>query len=232
MLEARRDAGFRALASFPDPEFRYLSPDLFPVFSNRLPSPSRPEYAEFVQWLSAPETPHDPIAMLGLTGGQRITDSFEVFPTPDRDENGLFHIRFFLHGLSHFPPAAQARADKLKPGEPLLLQHDFQNRFDRRALMLRTSEQTVGDIYSLGFCPRFLLHDLETVIASGDGAADVRVVKVNPFPAPSSFRVMCSLSASWPPGYEPFSSDEYQPFKALLPPRFVSPGIGTYSANP
>jgi hypothetical protein len=220
MLHAHKEAGFRALPSFPEPEYRYLSTELFPLFSNRLPNQSRPDYHDFVQYLNVPESPHDPIAMLGLSGGRRVTDNFEVFPQPVRDATGVFHIRFFVHGLSHFPPASNARADHLQAGERLLLQHDFQNPFDARALMLRTAEQTPGDLYPIGFCPRYLLDDLMKVVRTGSPV--VTVEKVNPTPAPAWFRVLCGLSAIWPANYEPFAGEQYQPLSESLPPRYVA----------
>jgi hypothetical protein len=56
MLDAHTDAGFRALPSFPDPDYRYLSVDLFPLFSNRLPNPTRPDYQDFAQYLISERT--------------------------------------------------------------------------------------------------------------------------------------------------------------------------------
>lgn len=227
MLAAHQQAGFRTLASFPDPYTRYLSPELFPLFSNRLPQTSRPDYQEFVQWVSAPESVHDPIALLALSGGRRVTDTFEVFPSPTRDPEGILHIRFFVHGLRHMSQASIARAEQLKVGDRLLLQHDFQNPYDSRALMLRTSEQTPNDVYPIGFCPRYLLDDLFALIHSDETVPIVTVAKVNPAPAPMWFRVMCSLTAAWPSQYEPFSGQAYQPISEGLRTRFIAPNTPT-----
>jgi hypothetical protein len=164
--------------------------------------------------------------MLGLSGGRRVTDSFEVFSEPIRDERGLFHIRFFVHGLSHLSSSSNTRAEQLQPGERLLLQHDFQNPFDHRALMLRTAEHSQGDLYPIGFCPRYLLEDLFHVIPTGSPI--VTVEKVNPAPAPAWFRVLCSLSATWPIGYQPFSGVQYQPIKDSLAPRYVASATLTH----
>lgn len=222
MLAAQASVAFKPLPSFPDPYARYLSTELFPLFSNRLPSPSRPEFLSFIEWIGAPESPNDPIAMLGLSGGRRVTDTFEMFPHPVKGESGGFHIRFFLHGLSHMSTESQRRADHLRVGERLLLQHDFQNPFDPRALMVRTAENSPNDLYSLGYCPRYLIDDLFEVIRSNPKEAVVTVVKVNAPPAPTWFRVLCSLSAVWPLGYQPFSGEQYQPVGESLPVRFVT----------
>src|SRR5579872_6016615 len=71
---------FEALPSFPDIHTVYESDQLFPIFTNRVLSPSRPEYRDMLQWLSVSEAEIDPVAILARTGGQRVTDTFEVFP--------------------------------------------------------------------------------------------------------------------------------------------------------
>ena len=232
MEHASQVAGFRPLASFPESYVRYLSPELFALFSNRLPQTSRPDYAEFVQWLSAPETVYDPIALLALSGGRRVTDTLEVFPCPVRDSTGLFHIRFFVHGLRHLSAASIVRAEKLIVGERLLLQHDFQNPHDPYALMLRTSELSENDIYPIGFTPRYLLEDLHSLLRTGQSAPIVTVAKVNPSPAPVWFRVMCSLTAAWPANYQPFAGHAYQPIAESLTTRFVAPSAAISATIP
>lgn len=49
----------------------YESATLFPMFSNRLISKSRPEYADYLRWLGLAGGSKDPMAMLALTGGIR-----------------------------------------------------------------------------------------------------------------------------------------------------------------
>lgn len=49
----------------------YESATLFPMFSNRLISKSRPEYADYLRWLGLAGGGKDPMAMLALTGGIR-----------------------------------------------------------------------------------------------------------------------------------------------------------------
>ncbi len=103
--KAGEKAGFRRLAAFPELEPVYESRELFPLFANRLPRPSRPEYAQFVQCLNVPRDEADPIALLARSGGRRATDSLEVYPCPEPDAEGLYHLHFLLHGLRHLPEA-------------------------------------------------------------------------------------------------------------------------------
>jgi hypothetical protein len=100
-LEAKDKAGFEPIVSFPYFDQHYRSSDLFPLFANRLLRPSRPEFKDFVQWLNIPEQEDDPIALLARSGGKRKTDNFEVFPCPERDADGNYHIHFFTHGLRY-----------------------------------------------------------------------------------------------------------------------------------
>jgi hypothetical protein len=212
--EAERYGGFTAIPGFPDREQVYESEALFPLFSNRLLPRSRPDYPEWVEWLSLPEHDDDPVALLARSGGQRATDNFEVYPAPERRSDGGYHVHFFAHGLRHFPPSSVARAARLRPGEPLLLMHDFQNLVDPRALMLRTAEIEAGDIHSVGFCPRYLLSDVLELLEQSPDSAKVAVERVNPPPAPTQFRLLCNLTLQWPTNFEPFSGSEHQPIPA------------------
>ena len=138
-LDARK-GGFQSIPPFEDWHAIYRSEDLFPLFANRLPSPDRRDYGQFVEYLNFPREEHDPIALLSRSGGRRATDSFEVFPCPERTPDGLYHVHFFAHGLRHLPASSAERVNSLRSGEPLLLVHDFQNPHNPRALLLRTED--------------------------------------------------------------------------------------------
>jgi hypothetical protein len=201
---------FEAIPSFPDIHTVYEADELFPLFSNRVLPQSRPEYHDMLKWLSVPETEYDPVAILARTGGRRVTDAFEVFPCPEPLEGGTYQLHFLVHGLSHMPPEAVVRAEKLKPGEPLLVMKDIQNPQDKLALLLRTAEQYPGDMYLVGYCPRYLREDFLTLIDEGSLPV-VSVVRVNLAPAPVQFRVLCRVEMRWPKGFEPFAGYDYQP---------------------
>jgi hypothetical protein len=209
--EATREGDFTTLPGFPERERIYESEELFPLFANRLLPRSRPDYAEWVEWLSLAEHEDDPVALLARSGGQRATDSFEVFPAPEPRPDGSYHVHFFAHGLRHFPAASAERALRLQPGDPLLLMHDFQNEVDPRALMLRTAEQETGDLHPVGYCPRYLLADVLDLLEQNPHSARVAVERVNTPPAPVQYRLLCSLTMRWPAGFRPFSGRAYQP---------------------
>jgi hypothetical protein len=221
--KARTEAGFEALASFPEFEALYQSSELFPLFANRLLPKSRGEYRQFVEWMSAGPDEADPVALLARSGGRRATDALELFQAPERDDSGQLRLRFFVHGIQHFSPVAVERVLKLEYGESLLLMHDFQNSHDPNALMLRTAEVTPGDIYPVGYCPRYLLADLYELLKTAPQEAHINVQRVNPPPAPIWFRLLCVLTTNWPAGYRPLAGRDYQPYSGAERVVFIPP---------
>lgn len=206
VTQANETSGFQPLLSFPSFEQVYTSTHLFPVFANRLMSRSRPDYADFVQWLNLPQHQDDPIAILARSGGQRETDTFTVFPLPEPDEEGRYHIHFFSHGLRHLPKCSLERIDSFKPEDKLWLAHEFQNPYDSQALTLNTN-----DHYIVGYCPRYLNNEVFELLAINSHAVDVRVERVNQSPTPLQFRLLCNITAQWSDELRPFSKPEYQP---------------------
>jgi len=195
VLEAKVKCGFEPLLSFPDFSKVYTSQKLFPLFSNRVMPRSRPDYPEFVQWLNLPQH----------SGGQRVTDNFEVFPCPEPDENGRYRIHFFAHGLRHLPKPAIERINGLQVGELLSLAHEFQNRHDPSALLLCTEDHWI-----VGYCPRYLCGDFFQIISQDRELVRLEVDRLNQPPTPLQFRLLCKMTADWR-DFRPFSSPMYQP---------------------
>lgn len=217
--QAHIEAGFQPLASFPDLHRFYVSEQLFPLFSNRLLPRSRPDYREYLQWLSVAESESDPVSILARSGGGRVTDTLEVFPCPEKNSQGEYEVHFLVHGLAHMPLASADRAMQLKPNEPLLAMRDFQNPKDPDAIALRTAEESERDTYLIGYCPRYLRADLLQLLKSGL-SPKITVERVNPPPAPIQLRVLCRSVTHWPDGFRPFSTEEYSP---LLPVGALTP---------
>lgn len=206
---AFKRGSFLPFPSFPDLEVTYESPRLFPFFSNRLVPKGRPDYADFVRWISARHQEEDPIALLGASGGRRQTDSdtLQLFPHPEPDQKGRYHLHFFSHGSSHMPEASVERILRLKPGDRLLIGRDIQNPHDSGALTLRTSDELPNDFYFAGFMPRYLASEIRSALEA-DAAAQVRVIRVNPPPAPVQFRLLCCLFFQG--NFQLFQGEEYQ----------------------
>lgn len=213
--QAAQEGSFRPLEVFPNLNETYYSHELFPVFLNRIPKACRDDYKQYVQWLDFGQDPQDPIALLARSGGQRATDTFEMFPCPEPDEHGQCIIHFFAHGLRYLSPDSLNRILQLKPGETLLLAADLQNRCDIRALALRTNEAFSGDRYLVGYVPRYLASDVHAFMqAPNESLVRVVVERLNPPPAPLQFRLLCRLSAVVSDGFRSFSSEAFQPIAA------------------
>ncbi|HVG46217.1 MAG TPA: hypothetical protein VM890_15850 [Longimicrobium sp.] len=215
-LAARAEAGFRPLAAFPQLTATYRSPELFALFSNRLLPRSRPDYREFIEWLHIPANEVEPFVILARSGGRRATDTFEVFPEPQVDENGIAVLHFFIHGIGHSAEGAVQRA--LAEGERLLLLHDLQNPFDRNALALRTVDSSPGDFHLLGFCPRYVSEEVLSVVREHPERVRVEVAHVNPPPAPAQMRVLCSMRLPIGAASGLFRGAKYQPLTNQVEP--------------
>lgn len=207
-----RDAGFHPLASFPDLNEVYVSSALFPLFANRLPPRSRPDYKDFVQWLDLGPGEADPLALLSRSGGQRETDMFEVFPGPEPTADGRYESAFFVHGLRHRGPEAEKEASNLRPGEPLLLHDEPANSADPRAVQVLTSIRGTH----LGYVPRYLCEDVHSLRNAGAEQVRARVRRANPAPTPTQFRLLCEVEAPWPDGFSPLASADFQPIQSLV----------------
>ena len=206
VTQAQAESGFQLLHSFPDPDRIYSSSELFPLFSNRLMRPSRPDYQDYLQWLNIPQDENDPIAILARSEGRKATDTFAVFPEPEINQNGSYYLHFFLHGLRYMPESSIERVKQLQPEELLYLTQDFQNPYDSKALLLRTEDR-----YNLGYCPRYLAADIGEILNENPESVCVRIERINPAPTPIQFRLLCNLTAQCHDGFQPFSSQDYQP---------------------
>jgi HIRAN domain len=199
--------------SFPDLDQVYVSREPFPLFANRLPPTSRPDYDEFLEWLDLSGGGGDPMVLLARSGGQRETDTFEVFPRPEPSSEGRYNSIFFAHGLRYLARAEEA-ARALQPGEPLVLRADPENPHDSDALRILT---TLGGVH-LGFVPRYLCDDVHRLQeAAGEDSVTVKVHRVNAPPTPVQFRLLCALDSPWPAGFRPMSSSDFEPLHSLAP---------------
>jgi hypothetical protein len=207
---ARTLAGFHPFPGMSDLEEVYRSQTLFPLFANRLLSSSRPEYEAWLTWSGFdPRQPPAPLALLGVTEGIRQTDALEVFPCPmPGASDGKYRTHFFVHGLRHASPQAQARLATLQTGDALSIELEDNNAHDPQAVAVWVD----GDErLRLGYVPRYLARDARTLAGHvGSGAIELRVVRINPG-APLQMRLLCSLIAPWPPGFDPCSGIEFGP---------------------
>ena len=200
---AQKEAGFPLLLEFPTLQRAYTSRELFPLFRNRVMNPSRPDLVDYMHSLDLSEEA-DPIEILAVSGGGRVTDSYEVFPKIEKDSDGSFACRFFLHGWRHVNTQAQRRIDLLTAGEPLYLTLELTNQVTRLAVQIQTK-----DYHMVGWAPRYLVRDLTEAMA-GTAEYSARVVRLNPLPAPSKQRVLIEMHGRWR-DHQPMSNEDFRP---------------------
>ena len=101
----------------------------------------------------------------------------------------------------------------LSVGTRLFINHDVQNEFDSRALILRTE-----DLHFVGYCPRYFTQDFFELICNFPKQVNVTIERVNPSPTPIQFRLLCSLTAKWSDDFHPFSDPIFQILRKDLQP--------------
>ncbi len=203
---AEQFSNFRPFGRMNDLHTAYVSNELFPLFSNRILSKSRPEYREYLQWLGLNESNYDELDELSRTGGLRTTDSVELIPCPNKTHDARYEVFFFTRGLRHFFPDYQKRAENLSCGDQLFLIQDVQNKFDPSALLLRTNDP----MSLIGYVPRYYSGEFSYLLGVNEAdAVKVSVVRLNEN-APMQYRVLCKLQSPWPSNFMPCSNDEFK----------------------
>ena len=202
-LQAKKEVGFSALPAFPDLRRRYESAELFPLFRNRVLASNRKDFDEYLETLGLAD--NDPMEILSLTGGERQTDSFEVFPKIEKRDDGSFACRFFLHGLRHVSEAARERANSLKPGDKLGVSLELNNPKTKMAIQLTVRE----DYLILGWTPHYLVPDLLAAI-SEKPEVTAQVVRVNQNSVPPFRRILVEFGGKLPDKFELMSSKQFQ----------------------
>ena len=205
-LRAQEEANFPPLLAFPELKKEYKSPELFYLFQNRVMNPNRPDFAEHIKRLGLPEDSNpDPFQILSVSGGQRATDFYEVFPKIVKNADGGFVTRFFLHGWRYTTEFAQERLNRLEPEEKLYVTLELNNPATNVAVQLQTQ-----DYHMIGWAPRYLVSDLTKAIAGSSGEYEAKVVRINPAPAPMKQRVLIELRGNLGK-HEPMIGEDFRP---------------------
>ncbi len=212
---AERLKGFSPFPGMTDIEVVYESDALLPIFQNRMLSRSRPEYQDFLTWSGFdPESPPEPLDLLGITEGLRATDTLELFPCPQADANNRYSINFFIHGIRHMPEQAREEILRLNSAESLGFMPDVSNPTDPAAIAVRTCPPR--DRLLIGYLPSYLSRDVKT-LSRYVRAQDIRlfVTRVNP-DAPLQQRLLCHVDAPWPKSFSPCAGEEFQPIPEMI----------------
>jgi len=204
-LKAHKDVGFEPLLAFPEFEKDYLSDELFPLFKNRVLSSKRADFSEYIEWLDLDRGHADPISILSVSGGERVTDNLEVFPKVTADADGNFHVRFFLHGIRHLGNKAIERVAQLQTGEELRVLVELNNPATRVAIPLLT-----GDYQMIGWAPRYLVEDIIKCVPAAP-TLSAKIARINDEVSPLNQRILIDYTGRAPKGEEPMSTPDFKP---------------------
>ncbi len=138
---------FDILPEFPDTtrsiENPYTSKHLFPTFSQRIPSPKRPDFDKLMH-LWGVESPDDALEILGVSGGMQATDQLELADYRTIDDDLSRPLIFRLAGAQHYP-----HSEAVHTGEHLQLRRDYENQYDRYATKVEAAHGI-----QIGWVPR------------------------------------------------------------------------------
>lgn len=193
--------GFLPFLSFPDWERTYTSQRLFPMFSQRIMSPRRPDFSEFLRQLHLSEDA-TPWEQLARSEGRSTDDTVQVFPIPAVRPDGATTCRFLVHGIRY---VAGGRLPPLALGEPLTLRDEPENPVNTGAALVCTQR---GE--PLGYVPDLLLEHLRVLQATAP--VELTVEHTNGPEAPMHLRLLARLDGETPGGYQPMSGSRWQTF--------------------
>jgi len=208
--EAEDKVGFKPFYAFPDLMKKYVSKELFPLFKNRVVSHTRKDFAEYIEWMGLDDATTDPMKILAISGGARETDNLEIFPKVEKDSEGVFRVRFFIHGLKYLEADAKSRVLNLQEGEKLSIAVELNNPATGHAIMLHTD-----DYKMVGWAPRYLIPDLLECISDSENMR-AKVVKVNAQFAPLNNQVLVELEGKMNETHQPMSSKFFLPIHGVM----------------
>jgi hypothetical protein len=189
----------------------YRSSVLLPLFRNKLPSRSRPDYTQMANWLNltGEEMDFDLLSKFGLIPG---TDSTLVYPEPDVT-TGRYKLEFFIHGVRYVQNDAREWCKNAQAGTRLLPLLDVQNPVDPDAVTLRPE----GKNFLLGYVPSFYASDFRKILSDTRGleTARITVLKCNN-DAPPQMKLLCRFEAAVPQSFRALDTEAHQPLQQPL----------------
>jgi len=205
-VDEAQEHGFQPFVAFPDLDTVVTSHALLPFFRDRLMPKSRPDYQRYLDQLAL-DPNDDEFAILARSGGVRTTEhaEIELFAPPTRKGDGIYETYFWVRGIRYVDPDRNALVT-IQRNDRLFCTLDVQNEKNPNAVLLRTEDRK-----NVGYAPDYLCDDLSRRLKNQD-MVSVTAVKIDPSPlVPARNRVLCHLTARFPAGVRPFSTDNFEP---------------------
>ena len=197
---------FRPLLGYPELTEVYSSDQLPALLEQRVMSPRRPDFEQYVGMLGLSAGHATPWEQVVASGGGRAGDTLQFMRLPTA-EDGRARAQFLCNGIRHIPGyratlrgrtirvtrEEQDRAlDGLRAGLRLHLEPEPDNPEDANSVLVMAQD------VPLGWVPRLLAPSMGELMASG--VTDVTVDRVAPG-APAHLRLVLELDAPAPPGF-------------------------------
>ena len=200
---AKNNKRFVTFPRLDDVDAVYESTSLFSFLKNRLVGENRVEHGYLMSWLDLNLNDYT-FEMLSLTGAERATDNIRVIPSPKMNKKGEFYVEFLANGVRHLREDEKINIKNLRAEDEVGYFYE-DSEYDKNAIAL--VQKSTG--LRVGYCPRYLTHDIKTLIEDEKAeSADFYIKKVN-YDAPFQYKVLCGFRSKWPDGFVPFLSEEY-----------------------
>lgn len=194
--------GFRPLPGLRDLATIYYSETLFPVFSQRVMSPSRPDYVTYLSSLGLAPDEDTPWEQILRSGGVRESDTLQFMELP-LVSAGAVRATFLVNGVRHIPSrpmvvrgaaldvsahAHESALASIHSGEELLLLEEDNNPRSVNATLVANRAGV-----PLGYVPEVLALGVRELLRNG--RVEVRAVRVNGPEVPPHIRLVTRLTA-------------------------------------
>jgi hypothetical protein len=199
LRRARAVSGFQPFLSFPEWDRSYVGAQLFPLFAQRIMSPRRPDFRQYLSQLDLDDDA-TPWEQLARSEGRSSGDTVQVFPIPSVREDGSTSCRFLVHGIRH---VGRGVLPPLEVGEALELRNEPTNPKNRRAVLVHAPGRG-----PLGYVPDLLLDHLDAMRSAGP--VGLVVEHVNGPDVPPHMRLLVRLDGRVPEGYRPMEGPGWE----------------------
>jgi hypothetical protein len=202
--------GFGAFPGMDDLDATYTSTEMFPFMRQRIMRRGRPEYERWLGTLAldAAAAAHDPVAVLLRSPGREDYDRLEFF-APQPLGGNTWRFVFYVRYLRGNPVIDARLAAGEPPAEPLAVQPvHFDGSAGWKGTGLAVTD-AAGE--TLGYVATSFVQALQQC-----ASRRVTILRVNPAPMVSSYRLLLQVDATMPDGWQiEADTPELRPWNSL-----------------
>lgn len=199
--------GFRPLLGLGDLHRRYRGQRIPAIFDQRVMSPERPDYDDYLGTLGLSAEQATPWEQIVESGGSRAGDTLQFMQVPTVTD-GRARARFLINGIRHIPDAPRRLPDRvstvtredqevalsgLAVGDPVSLEPELDNPQDRSAVLLTVRGTPVG------WVPRAISASVRELMVTGATVATVH--RIGEPGTPAHLRLVVDLDVPAPEGF-------------------------------